>query len=177
MSASPVSKDQTGSFPEYFTFAYRTFSCWFVRNILLFMFLFSYFHFISSFLAQMLLRGSSSVVNYEHISMFWFLFLLCSVFFDLMIFSLCAALTVRFLTRRFISEYGDIGESSVCSVRENVCVHMLRLIEIIIQCQYYQYLFTLPLYLAFFQSQFTAELTELMGRRSASTSGTLSMHR
>lgn len=99
------------------------------------------------------------------------------VFFDLMIFSLCAALTVRFLTRRFISEYGDIGESSVCSVRENVCVHMLRLIEIIIQCQHYEYLFTLPLYLLFFQSQFTAELTELMGRRSASTSGTLSMHR
>lgn len=93
MSASPVSKDQTGSFPEYFTFAYRTFSCWFVRNILLFMFLFSYFHFTSSFLAQMLLRGSSSVVIYEHISMYWFLFLLCSDCFlwsnDL--FSLCSA--------------------------------------------------------------------------------------
>lgn len=41
----------------------------------------------------------------------------CFYFAVIVFFFLCAALTVRFLTRRFISEYGDIGESSVCSVR------------------------------------------------------------
>lgn len=85
MSASPVSKDQTGSFPEYFTFAYRTFSCWFVRNILS-MFLFSCFHFISSFLAQMLLRGSSSVSSMNIFQCTGFCFLWSN---DL--FSLCSS--------------------------------------------------------------------------------------